>query len=133
MKQEDWDVLVVDDEPVVCDAISLVLAREGVRVALAPSAEAALVHPALPGCRLVVTDLMLPGRSGIDLVRAIHVIHPALPVVVISGYATRENAGRALEAGATAFLAKPFDTSELLAVVRRALGAAAPAGKEKQS
>jgi len=128
----DWDVLVVDDEPVVCDAIVAVLARDTARVAVAPSAEAALAHPALASCRLVVTDLMLPGRSGIDLARAIRVLHPDLPIIVISGYATRQNAERALEAGATAFLAKPFDTSELLAVVRRALGAPSVAGKENQ-
>jgi len=129
----NWDVLVVDDEPVVCDAIVAVLSREAVRVAVAPSAEAALAHPALATCRLVVADLMLPGRSGIDLARAIRVLHPDLPIVVISGYATRQNAERALNAGVTAFLAKPFDASELLAVVRRALGAASVAGKEKES
>ena len=129
----DWDILVVDDEPVVCDAIVAVLAREGVRAAVAPSAEAALAHPALATCRLVVTDLMLPGRSGIGLTRAIRVLHPDLPIVVISGYATRQNSERALEAGATAFLAKPFDASEMLDLVRRSLGAPSVAGKEKES
>jgi len=129
----DWDVLVVEDEPVVCDAIVAVLGREGVRAVVAPGAEAALAHPALATCRLVVTELMLPGRSGIDLVRAIRMLHRDLPIVMISGYATRQNAERALETGATAFLAKPFDASELLAVVRRALGAPSVAGKEKVS
>jgi DNA-binding NtrC family response regulator len=128
-----WEVLVVDDEPVVCDAIGAVLAHEGVSMAVARSAEAALAHPALATCRLVVCDLMLPGRSGIDLARAIHVLHPALPIVVISGYATRENTTRALEAGAAAFLAKPFDAAELLRVVRSALGPPSAAGKEKES
>ncbi len=128
-----WDVLVVDDEPVVCDAIRRVLGQEGVSVATAPSAEAALAHPALATCRLVVCDLMLPGLSGLDLARAIRASRPALPVVVISGYATRENAARALDAGAAAFLAKPFDASELLDQVRRALGTPSAAGKESES
>jgi DNA-binding NtrC family response regulator len=128
-----WDVLVVDDEPVVCDAIRRVLEPEGVRVATAPSAEAALAHPALATCRLVVCDLMLKGQTGLDLARAIRALHPALPIAVISGYATRENADRALEAGATAFLAKPFDVSELLDLVRRSLGAPSVAEKEKES
>jgi len=127
-----WDVLVVDDEPVVCDAIRRVLDEEGRSVATVPSAEAALAHPALATCRLVVADLMLPGRSGLDLAGAIRALRPGLPIVVISGYATRENAARALAAGATAFLAKPFDTSELLDLVRRALGTPSVAGKEKQ-
>jgi DNA-binding NtrC family response regulator len=128
-----WDVLVVDDEPVVCDAIVRVLEHEGIRVAVAPSAEAALAHPALATCRFVVCDLMLPGRSGLELTGAIRVLHPGLPVVVISGYATRENAERARGAGATAFLAKPFDIPELLALVRQALGTRGAAGKEKVS
>ena len=130
---EEWDVLVVDDEPVVCEALVRVLAHEGVSVAVAPSAEAALSHPALATCRLVVCDLMLPGRSGIDLTRAIRALRPRLPVVVMSGYATRHNEEQALEAGATAFLAKPFDIPELMAWVRHALGTTSAAGKEKKS
>lgn len=127
-----WDVLVVDDEPVVCDAIGRVLGPEGVRVAVAPSAEAALAHAALATCRLVVCDLMLPGKSGLDLARAIRARRPGLPIVVISGYATRENEERALGAGATAFLAKPFDIAELLDLVRRSLGSPNVAGKENE-
>ena len=127
----EWEVLVVDDEPVVCEALMRVLAHEGVRAAVAPSAEAALSHPALATCRLVVCDLMLPGRTGVDLTRAIRALRPWLPVVVMSGYATRHNEEQALEAGATAFLAKPFDIPELLAWVRHALGTTS--GKEKKS
>ena len=58
-----------------------------------------LSGPALAACRLVVCDLMLPGLSGLDLARAIHARRPGLPVVIISGYAIRQNAERALEAG----------------------------------
>lgn len=124
------DVLVIDDEPVVCDAIRIVLAEEGLRVASVASAEEALNHPALSGVRLVICDLMLPGRSGLETLRALRAARPDLPVVMISGYATTANVDRMKEAGATAFLAKPFDVSELWTQVRRALAESPGAGKE---
>ncbi len=127
---EIWDVLVVDDEPVVCDAIRLVLGHEGLRVAVVADAEAALAHPALATCRLVCCDLMLPGRSGLEAVRAIRQRRPELPIVMITGYATAENTARSLEAGATAVLAKPFDDTELLTLMRRALAQTDVAGEE---
>ena len=119
---ETWDVLVVDDEPVVRDGIRLVLEAEGMRVAVAADARAAVAHPAAASCRLVLCDLMLPDHSGIQVLRSLREIRPGLPVVMITGYATSENQELALEAGATDFLAKPFEESELLAAVRRALG-----------
>ncbi len=119
---ESWDVLVVDDEPVVRDGIRLVLEAEGMRVAVAADALSAIAHPAAASCRLVMCDLMLPDHSGIEVLRSVRAGRPGLPVVMITGYATSENHELALEAGATDFLAKPFEESELLAVVRRALG-----------
>jgi two-component system C4-dicarboxylate transport response regulator DctD len=125
------DVLVVDDEPVVRDAIRLVLAHEGLSVASVPDAESALEHPALGDCRLVICDLMLPGRSGLETLRAMRERRPRLPIVMITGYATPANADLVLEAGATAFLPKPFDESELLTLVRHVLTPMDAAGEER--
>ncbi len=127
---DDCDVLVVDDEPVVRDAIAMVLDDAGYRVVTVNDAESALVHPAFLDCRLVICDLMLPGRSGFDTLRAMRLMRPNLPFVMITGYATHENSAGALDAGATAFLAKPFDDSELLTLVRHALAHAHAAGEE---
>lgn len=127
---ERWDVLVIDDAPVVLDAINRVLAEEGLRVAVAADGESALAHPAAATCRLVLLDLMLPDRSGVDVLRAFRGRRPDLPVVIITGYATRESARRAVEEGAADYLPKPFEESELLAVVRRALGDRAGAPEE---
>lgn len=124
------EVLVIDDEPVVRDAIRLVLQGEGLRVALAPDGETALAHPALANCRLVFCDLMLPGCSGFEVVREIRARRPTLPVVVITGYATAVNRARALDAGATHTLDKPFDEAELLQLTRHALAQTNVAGKE---
>ena len=128
----DCDVLVVDDEPVVRDAVRMVLEDAGYRVASAPDAESGLAHAGLAGCRLLLCDLMLPGQSGIELLRAVHAARPELPIVMITGYATDAIADRALEAGAAAFLAKPFDDSELLTLVRRVLAPTSAAGEDEK-
>jgi DNA-binding NtrC family response regulator len=116
-----WDVLVVDDEPVVLDAIRLVLEAEGLRVATAADRRTAAAHPAAACCRLVLCDLMLPEGTGLELLRELRTRRPGLPVIMITGYATAETALEALQAGATDFLPKPFDEPELLNQVRRAL------------
>jgi len=118
---ERCEVLVVDDEAVVCNGIRRVLAAERMRVESAGDAAAALAHPSLARCDLLLCDLMLPDRHGVELVRAIRATRPELPIVVITGYATTTHNAQALEAGASDFLPKPFDAEELLAVVRRAL------------
>lgn len=130
---ETWDVLVIDDEAVVRDAVRMILAGEGWRVAQAGDASAALAHEALASCRLIFCDMMLPGQSGLDLVRELRRLRPDVPIVLITGYATIENAARASEAGATAFLAKPFDDTELLNHARPVLERTESGGREGRS
>lgn len=128
-----WDVLVVDDEPVVCDGVMRVLASEGLRVASTGDGRSALAHEALHTCRLVLCDLMLPDVPGLEVLKALRSARPDLAIVLITGYATADSTARALEAGATGFLPKPFDEAELWAAVRHALGGAGGPGEEKQS
>lgn len=130
---ETWDVLVIDDEPVVREGARRILGAEGFRVAVAPDAGAGLAHPAAATCRLVLCDLMLPDRSGIEVLRALRGVRPALPVVIITGYATHESSREAFEGGATEYLPKPFEASELLTVVRRALGEGGGSSEEAGS
>jgi DNA-binding NtrC family response regulator len=127
---EGWDVLVVDDETVVRDAVRLILGSEGWNVAQAGDANAALAHEALATCRLILCDMMLPGQSGLDLVREMRQRRPEVPIVLITGYATAENASRAIDAGATGFLAKPFDDTELLNHARPVLERTDAGGRE---
>jgi DNA-binding NtrC family response regulator len=129
----NWDVLVVDDEAVIRDAVRMILGSEGWRIAEAGDADAALAHEALADCRLVFCDMMLPGQSGLDLVREMRRRRPEVPIVLITGYATAENAARAIEAGASAFLAKPFDDIELLNHARPVLERADAGGREGRS
>ena len=116
-----WDVLIVDDEPVVRGAIHRVLAAEGFSVAEADDARCGLAHPAAVTCRLLICDLMLPDQPGIEVIHTLRELRPDRPVITITGYTTPENVRRAREAGGVAFLPKPFDAPELLAAVRRAL------------
>ena len=131
--REEWDVLVVDDEAVVRDGVGRVLSSEGLRVATTADGRSALAHPALASCRLVLCDLMLPDLPGIAVLESLRSARPELPVVLITGFATAENMARALEAGATGFLPKPFDEAELWAAVRHALGGASGPREETRS
>jgi DNA-binding NtrC family response regulator len=124
------DVLVVDDEPVVTAAVRLVLADAGLTVATVSDAETALGHPDLDHCRLVICDLMLPGRSGLEALQAMRARRPRLPIIMITGYATPGHEEQVLAAGATAFLPKPFDETELLTLVRHVLAQADVAGED---
>jgi len=126
-----WDVLVVDDEPVVREGVARVLSAEGLRVATVPDGRSALLHPAAADCRLVLCDVMLPDLSGLEVLRELRARRPDLPVLLMTGYALSDLAGRAAAAGAADVLAKPFDAIELLNATRSALEASRSGEKER--
>ncbi len=114
-------VLVVDDEPRIRRIVEMALGDRGYRVLTAPSAEGA--HDVLDQERVdaVITDLQLPGRSGLELLSDIRRADPALPVILITAYGTVESAVEAIKAGAFDYVLKPFGVDELEALVERAL------------
>jgi len=73
-----------------------------------------------------VLDVGLPGATGIEVLRDVRSARPELPVIMLTGYDDRQSRRKCLEAGATAFLAKPLVLADLRAEVERALGAAEP-------
>ncbi len=119
----ELDVLLVEDEPVVREAAARILRPEGLTVDRVEDVAGALARIRKAKHRVVLTDLMLPGFSGFDLLERVTGERPDLPVILITGYATIENALAAFKKGAFDFLPKPFDVPELLGVVRRALKA----------
>ena len=120
-------VLVVDDEPLVRSVAKRILEHAGHAVVVAEDGDMALALARdLPfGCALV--DATMPGMSGADVLRALAVLRPELPLVLMSGYA-REEVKEAAAAAAAGFIPKPFSPEELRHAVERALTGAAGAG-----
>ncbi|MBF0530201.1 MAG: sigma-54-dependent Fis family transcriptional regulator [Deltaproteobacteria bacterium] len=120
-------VLVVDDEIRYRELYSHVLSSAGFEILTAATAEAALQLIAGDKPDLVVSDVRLPGASGIELLRVAREAQAALPFLLVTAYADVRDAVKALKLGAVDYLAKPVDLEELLAAVRDALGVRAEA------
>lgn len=116
-------VLVVDDEPVILDSARKILASSGLRVRVVPDAETAAAFLGAEPADIVITDLVLPGASGMKLLDDLLEHDPGLVVIMTTGYSTVENAAAALKHGAFDFLPKPFTCDELLSCVARAIRA----------
>jgi two-component system, NtrC family, response regulator HydG len=114
-------ILVVDDSPATVEVLQRNLAGAGFRVFTASGVAEALKLLDQTPVDLVITDLKMPGVSGMDLVRHVRENLHNTEVMMITGYATVEGAVQAVKIGAEEFLAKPFTDEELLAAVKRAL------------
>lgn len=115
------DILVIDDEPVITAAVTRICEAEGLSVDAASSGAAGLSLLERAPYRLVVCDVMMTDVDGFRLLAEASRRGLTTPIVMATGYATLENAVKALASGAADFIAKPFTADELLAVVRRAL------------
>ncbi|MEQ1917832.1 MAG: response regulator [Elusimicrobiota bacterium] len=115
------DLLIIDDEPVITSAVSRICAAEGLSVDAADSGKAGLELLKVRSYRLILCDIMMPDLDGFQFLQETARRAIKTPVIMATGYATLENAVKALTLGAADFIAKPFTADELLAVVRRAL------------
>ena len=115
---------VVEDDDAVRDALALMLRGRGFRVCAHGSGGEFLdgLAAAERGC--IVTDVMMPQMSGLELLTRVRALGVDWPAVVISGRATRQMAAQAAALAATAVLDKPFDPDELVAVLAQATGRA---------
>jgi two-component system response regulator HydG len=113
-------VLVVDDEPSNLASIDKIFQRDGLRVLTADSAKAALELVRTHRVQVVLTDLMMPGVSGIDLLRAVKQISPDIEIVVMTAYGTVETAVQAMREGAYDFVEKPLKRMNIIKSVRKA-------------
>ena len=123
-------VHLIDDDQPIRESLVFLLDTAGLVVRDYDSAEAFLAAlPHLePGC--IVTDVRMPGMSGLDLARKVQSLGLAMPVVVITGHGDVPLAVEAMTAGAFDFIEKPFDDEVILGVLRAALGRGADAGRE---
>lgn len=114
-------ILVVDDDREVLEAIDELLCLEGHEVATASSAEEGEARTHGEFFDLVITDLVMPGRSGIDLIRSVKARSPQTAALLITGHAYLQTAITALEAGAIDYLKKPIDPIRFRSLVRSVL------------
>lgn len=120
-RQKNSTILLVDDEQNILTVLSSVLRQEGYTVLLAASAEESLERLHSASVDLVVTDLRLPGKSGLELLEELTSIQPGLPVIMITAFGSIENAVQAMKLGAFNYLTKPVNTDEFLLLIRKAL------------
>jgi two-component system alkaline phosphatase synthesis response regulator PhoP len=112
-------ILIVEDEPNIASGLKFNLEMEGYRATALETAEAAL--DVYSDYDLIVLDIMLPGMSGIDLLKRIRISDYKQPVLILSAKATEEDMIAGLESGADDYITKPFSLPELLLRVRRIL------------
>jgi DNA-binding NtrC family response regulator len=114
-------ILIVEDDQIFLRPLQRTLEVEGYEVLVVSSGEDAIDLLKNDDADLVLTDKRLPGLDGVDLVRRIKADHPDLAVVVMTAYGTIESAVEAMRLGASNYLVKPFETAEVVMVVRHAI------------
>ena len=113
-------ILVIDDEQIVLDVMVEILRSAGHEADGVVSFECALSLLQETDYALVVSDIVMPGHSGLDVLERIHALLPSLPVVLVTALGAREDRERGLDAGANAYIVKgSFDQGDLLDAVRR--------------
>jgi DNA-binding NtrC family response regulator len=114
-------ILVADDDAVIRAGLLRILSAEGYEVEAVSNGRAALDRLDQENFKLLITDLKMPGMSGLEVLQAIRICQPELPVVLITGYAAIDNAVEAMKNGATDYLSKPFGNDELISKVKHAM------------
>ena len=116
-------ILIVEDEQKMRRLLELHLTDEGFTTFASGDAEAGLKILSREKVDLVVTDLRLPGMTGLEFLQAVKRTNAALPVVMMTAYGTVETAVEAMKAGASDYVLKPFSLDEMCMVIRKELDA----------
>lgn len=124
-------ILVVDDEKIVLESCRRVLDEMRLEATLVTTAAKALEAMELSDFCLILMDIKMPGRDGIDLMREVKERWPDIPVIIMSGYATAETIQEVSQTLAATFIPKPFTPDELIETVCHVLNKEKNHGKEK--
>ncbi len=119
MNPLNLNILVIDDENIICDACHLVLTEKGHTVEYCKTGETGLRAMEQTGYDLVLLDMKLPDMDGMEILETIREEMPGLRVIVMTGYSTMSNAVQAMKLGAVDYLSKPFTDDELLESVEK--------------
>ncbi len=114
-------ILIVDDEPGVCEVLAMGLSKKGFEVVWRTSGAAALEVVAAEDFDVVVTDLTMRGMTGLELCQRVSETHPDLPVIVITAFGSLDTATAAIRVGAYDFVTKPFEMDTLRLTLERAI------------
>jgi two-component system response regulator MtrA len=118
---QNINILVIDDDESVLESILIVLGVSGYQATGALSGEEGLTTFQKGSYDLVLTDLMMPGMSGLDIAKAIKGIDASVPVIIVSGSADELAPEKLWESSVAHILAKPFKPAELRRVINEAL------------
>jgi two-component system, NtrC family, nitrogen regulation response regulator GlnG len=114
-------VWIVDDDRSIRWVIEKALSREGIEFNSFASAQDALDALGASTPEVLVSDIRMPGRSGLELLQTVKQRHPAVPVIVMTAYSDLDSAVAAFQGGAYEYLPKPFDIDQAVGLIRRAL------------
>jgi nitrogen regulation protein NR(I) len=113
-------VLVVDDEANLRKVLAAMLRKDGYEVTVAEDGEQALAEFEKNGADVIVSDLVMPRLGGMDILTKVKAARPDVPVIIITAHGTVDSAVEAIKAGAFDYITKPFEHSEIRAVVAKA-------------
>lgn len=114
-------ILVIDDELPMREMLYKLLTEAGYKVCLAENGDAGLDLFARESFQLVITDLSMPGKDGMEVLRTVKEREPNLPVILVTAYATIDTAVEAIKVGAYDYIAKPFDPDAIEITIKNAL------------
>src|ERR1035437_4575184 len=114
-------ILLIEDDQSIAAGLKKELQSEGYEVATAARGDDGLALAQAQPYDVVLTDLKMPGLSGLDLIKQLHVAKPKLPIIMMTAFGTTETAIEATKLGAYDYLLKPYDMSELLELVTNAV------------
>ena len=117
MLEVKGSLLVIDDEPEIRESLETLLSMEGYAIETAADARSGAERIERKSFDLVLLDVMLPDRSGLDLLEEIRSANPSLPIVMITAYGSVETAVQAMRRGASNYVTKPWDNERLLAEI----------------
>jgi len=132
---ETRKVLVVDDEKNICENVSKILSKENYEVVQAQSAQEALEKLAQENFSLLLSDMVMPGMNGLELLKQVKQEWPLTKALIMTAYASTDTAVKAMQLGALDYITKPFTPGELRKIINLAVGEElkeAPTPKEEK-
>ena len=121
MTKESFSVLIIDDDKDVADALGVILERQGYRTKIVQNGQDAIAASKKSNYNVALIDIVLPDISGIDLLKRLNEGVPRIRKIIVTGHATLDNAVKAVNLGADAYLMKPVSPDVLLRTIKQQL------------